>query len=78
MGDLPIMSHSNTFVKLMGDLLQNIVIPSIIRWPYSVLSKFCPHIEVILVHTYIHISYLFFSFEHVSQKYKSYYHKQNS
>ena len=44
MGDLPIMSHSNTFVKLMGDLLQNIVIPSIIRWPYSVLSKFCPHI----------------------------------
>ena len=56
MGDLPIMSHSNTFVKLMGDLLQNIVIPSIIRWPYSVLSKFCPHIGN--TGTYLHSYFL--------------------
>ena len=48
--------YTNTFVKLIGDLLQNIVIPSIIRWPYSMLLKFYPHIGN--TGTYLHSYFL--------------------
>ena len=56
----PIMSqYTNTFVKLIGDLLQNIVIPSLIRWPYSMLLKFYPHIgnTGTYLHTFIFPTY---------------------